>query len=75
MPNRTFVWTLVTVTVLLVVVPLLSMVGMMMWGGGGMIHMGGTMMNMSAIGILWMFVAAAAVIALVVIALRSVSRA
>ena len=75
MPNRTLVWTLVTVTVLLVVVPLLSMVGMMMWGGGGMIHMGGTMMNMSAIGILWMFVAAAAVIALVVIALRSVSRA
>ena len=57
------------------VVPLLSMVGMMMWGGGGMIHMSGTMMNMSAVGILWMFVAAAAVIAPVVIALRSVSRA
>ena len=51
------------------------MVGMMMWGGGGMIHMSGTMMNMSAVGILWMFVAAAAVIAPVVIALRSVSRA
>ena len=70
MPNRTLVWTLAIVAVLLVVVPLLGVVGMMTLGRG-MMNMGGTMMSMHAIGTMWLLLAAAAVIALVVISVRS----
>ncbi|MGH9201269.1 MAG: hypothetical protein ACRD2A_08545 [Vicinamibacterales bacterium] len=73
MPNRTLVWTLAIVAVLLVVVPLLFMVGMMTLGSG-MMNMGGTMMSMHAVGTIWLLLAAAAVIALVVISVRSVTR-
>ena len=49
MPNRTLVWTLAALAVVLVVVPLLGMFGMMsmQWMGGGM------MMGMGVVGTLW----------------------
>jgi hypothetical protein len=75
MPNRTLVWTIAIVAVLLVVVPLLSMAGMMTWSGSSIMNMRGTTMGMSVFGIAGMLLAAAAVIALVVIAVRSVTHA
>jgi len=74
MASRAVVWTLAILAVVLVVVPLLSMAGMMTWCCGGMMSMGGNMMGMSAIGILWILLTAAVVIALIVIAVRGVTR-
>ena len=72
MPSRAVVWTLAILAVVLIVVPLLSMAGMMTCCGG---MMGGNMMGMSAVGISWMLLAAAVVIALIVIGVRAATRA
>jgi hypothetical protein len=71
MASRTLVWILAILAVVLVVVPLLSMAGMMTCCGG---MMGGNLMGMSAFGILWMLLSAAAVIALIVIGVRAATR-
>ncbi len=73
MSSRGVVWTLAILAVVLVVVPLLGMAGMMTCCAG-MMNMGGNMMGMSAVGIIWMLLAAAAVIALIVIAVRGATR-
>lgn len=74
MPSRAVIWTLAVLAVVLVVVPLLGMLGMTACCGG-MMGMGGNMMGgMSAVGIVWMLLAAAVVIALVVVLIRGVSR-
>jgi hypothetical protein len=78
MPTRTVIWILALLPIVLVVVPLLGVLGMTaccggrMMGMGGM--MGGNMMGMGAAGLIWMLLAAAVVIALVVVLIRSVSR-
>jgi hypothetical protein len=74
MSNRALVWTLAILAIVLVVLPLLGMLGMMVCCGGGMMNMGSNMMAMSGFGILWMLVAAALVIALVVLVVRGVAR-
>jgi len=54
MSNRNPVWTLAILAVVLVLLPSLTMTGMMA-NGGGMMGMGGNMMlGMSAIGLIWM---------------------
>ena len=70
MSSRAVVWTLATLAILLVVVPLVSMSGMMTCCGAGMMDMGGGMMGMSGLGLVWMLAAAAVVIALVVMLVR-----
>jgi uncharacterized membrane protein len=67
-------WTLAILAVVLVVVPLLSMIGMMACSGGGMMNMGGNLRGMSAVGFILMLLAAAVVIALIVLLVRAVSR-
>lgn len=57
--------------IVLVVVPLLGMLGMM--GMGGMMG-GGNMMGMTAVGLIWMLLAAAVVVAMSVVPVRGVSR-
>jgi hypothetical protein len=74
MSSRAVVWTLAILAVVLVIVPLLSMAGTIACCGG-MMNMGGTMMGMSAVGVVWLLLAAAAVIALVIIAVRGATRA
>jgi hypothetical protein len=73
MRSRNLIWTLAILAALLVAVPLLSMTGMMACCGG-MMNMGGNMMGMSAIGFVWMFLAAAVVIALIIVAVRGATR-
>jgi hypothetical protein len=65
---------LAILAIVLVVVPLLSMLGMMACCGGGMMNMGSNMMGMSGLGIVWMLLAAAVVIALIVLVVRGVTR-
>jgi hypothetical protein len=76
MPTRTVVWILTILAIVLVAVPLLGMLGMM--GMGGMMGMdgmmGGNMMGMGALGLIWVLLAAAVVIALVVVLVGGVSR-
>ena len=71
MSNRAVVWTLAVLVTVLVVVPLLSMAGMMTCCRG---MMGWNMMGMSAVGILWILLGAAVVIALIVVAVRGATR-
>ena len=66
MSSTTIVLTLAILAIVLVIVPLLSMTGMMTCCGAGMMRMGGGMFGMSALGIIWLLGAAAVVIALVV---------
>ena len=79
MSNRNLVWTLAILAVILVVLPLLSMTGMMAGGAfccGGMMGMGRNMMaGMSALGLIWLLAAVAVIIALVVLLVRGVTRA
>ena len=70
MSSRAVIWTLAILAIVLVVVPLLSMGGMMTCCRGGMMGMGGGMMGMSGLGLVWMLAAAAVVIALVVMLVR-----
>lgn len=80
MPSRTVIWILAILAIVLVVVPLLGMLGMMACCGGGMMGMGGmmggggNMMGMSAVGIIWMLLAATVAVALILVLVRSVSR-
>jgi uncharacterized membrane protein len=78
MTNRNLVWILAILVTVLVVVPLLSMVGMMGTGRGccgGMMGMSGNMMmGMSALGLIWMLAGAAVVIALIVVLFRAATR-
>jgi hypothetical protein len=78
MTNRNLVWILAILVTVLVVVPLLSMVGMMGTGRGccgGMMGMSGNMMmGMSALGLIWMLAGAAVVIALIVVLIRAATR-
>ena len=71
MSSLAVVWALAVLAAVLVVVPLLSMAGMMTCCGG---MMGRNMMGMSGVGILWMLLGAAVVIALIVLAVRGVTR-
>lgn len=71
MSNRTVVWMLAALAVLLVLVPLLSMVGMM--SVGGMMH-GGMMIGMGLAGALWLLLTVGAIAALVVLLLRQTSK-
>jgi hypothetical protein len=73
MPSRAVVWTLAILAIVLVVV--LPLVGMLAMGTccGGM-GMGGGMMGMHAVGVLWMLLGAAVVVALIVVLVRGVSR-
>lgn len=73
MSNRAVVWTLAILGLVLIVIPLLGMLGMSACCGG-MMGMGGNMMGMGAVGLLWGVLAAGIVIALIVIAIRGVSR-
>jgi uncharacterized membrane protein len=71
MSNRTLVWTLAALAVVLVLVPLVGMLGMVSTGwmmGGGM------MMGMSVAGILWLVLAIIVISALVVMLVRQASR-
>ena len=77
MNNRNLVWILVVLAIALVVVPILGMVGIMGIGGGccaGMMGMGGNMMRMSAVGLMWMVASAVIVIALIVVLIRATTR-
>jgi len=78
MSTRNLIWTLAIVAAILVVLPLLSMIGMMATGAsccGGMMRMSGNMMTgMSALGFVWMLAAAAVIIALIVLLVRGVKR-
>ena len=77
MTNRTLVWALAFLAIVLVVIPLLAMAGMMGIGTSccaGMMGMGGNMMGMSAVGLMWMLAGAFVVIALIVVLIRAVSR-
>ena len=71
MSSRAIGWTLAILAAVFVVAPLLSMAAMMTCCGG---MMDGNMMGMSAVGILWMLLSAAVIIALIVIAFRGVTR-
>jgi hypothetical protein len=71
MSSRALVWTLAILAAVLVIVPLLSMAGMMTCCGA---MMGGNMMGMSAVGILWMLLGAAVVVGLIVVAVRGATR-
>jgi hypothetical protein len=73
MPSRTVVWTLAILAIVLVVVPLLGMLGMM--GMGGMMRGGGNMMGMTGAGIVWMLAGVAAIVALIVVLVRGVTKA
>ena len=76
--SRLMTWVIVILAIL-VLLPLLGMIGMMAMGGtmmGG--QMGGSgmggMMSMSGWGLLWMVLLAAALIALIVLVVRAISR-
>lgn len=74
MPTRTVVWILAILAIVLVALPLVGMLGMM----GGMMGMdrmmSGNMMGSGALGLIWVLLTAAVVIALVVVLVRGVSR-
>jgi len=78
MLNRNLVWTLATLAIALVVIPIIGALVMMVTGAtccAGM--MGGTpvtMAGMSALGVIWMLAAAAVVILLIVVLSRAVTR-
>ena len=70
MANRTLVWTLAALAVVLVLVPLLGVFGMMSmhWMAGGM------MMGMSIVGTLWVLFAIIVIAAFVALLLREASK-
>ena len=71
MSSRSVVWALAILAVVIVVVPLLGMAGMMTCCSG-MMNMGGSsMMGMSALGIFWMVLAAAIIVAPIVLLFRA----
>ena len=75
--TRHLVWTLAILAVVLVVLPLVRMVGMIATGSsccGGMMEMSGSMVGMSALGLIWMLAAAAVIIALIVLLVQGVMR-
>jgi hypothetical protein len=72
MPSRAVVWTLAILAIVLVVVPLVGMLAMGTCCGG--MGMGGGMMGMHAVGVLWTLLGAAVVVALIVVLVRGVSR-
>jgi hypothetical protein len=76
MARRAIIWTLAIAAAVLVALPLVSMLGMTaccgIMGPGGL--MSQNMMGMTAVGVIWWLVAAAFVIALIVVLVRSVSR-
>jgi uncharacterized membrane protein len=69
--NRTLVWTLAALTVVLVLAPLLGMLGMS--NAGGMMG-GGMMVGMSVFGMLWLVLLVIVIAALVVLLIRETSK-
>lgn len=79
MSNRTLVWTLAALAVVLVLVPF---VGLLTWGGGmmgggwtGDAMMGGGMAAMHVSGLLWLILTIVVVAALVAVLVRGETKA
>jgi hypothetical protein len=77
MSNRAVVWALAILAIVLVVIPLLGMLARAACCGGmgmGGMMSAGNVMGMHAVGLIWLLLAAAVVVALIVVLVRGVSR-